>query len=369
MVQPVYIANTVKMNKPQQQYFTRQLVDWHAQENTRTLPWKEEKDPYKIWLSEVILQQTRAEQGLPYYLRFTSTYPTVTALAAAEDEDVFRLWQGLGYYNRCRNMLASARYIANELGGKFPDKYEAIVALKGVGTYTAAAIASFAYGLPHAVVDGNVYRVLSRYFGIETPIDGTAGKKEFTALADALLDRNDSAAYNQAIMDLGATVCKPANPNCDECPLQKKCFALQHSLVGDLPVKSKKLTIKTRYFHYLFLIYNGTVWIQKRTDKDIWQNLHQPLLVEHTEQLQIKALLKTGILKDMKLKADDMSFEYNTTQKLTHRIIDIQFYTCNIAAIPQTLPEKGIWVNFDELTKYAFPKSIVSFLEKKSYFY
>src|SRR5690606_265290 len=269
------------MTKAQQQYFTRRLMHWHATHNDRSLPWKEEKDPYKIWLSEIILQQTRAQQGLPYYIKFTEAYPKVKDLATAAEEEVFRLWQGLGYYNRCRNMLATARYIHTELGGKFPRSFEEIQNLKGVGAYTAAAIASFAYGLPHAVVDGNVYRVLSRYFGIDKPIDSTAGKKEFTKLADALLDKTGSAGYNQAIMDLGATVCKPASPDCDGCPLAEKCFARANGLIADLPVKSKKLTIKTRHFHYILFLHDGHLWIRKRTEKDIWQNLHEPFLIEH----------------------------------------------------------------------------------------
>lgn len=356
------------MEKAQQQYFTRQLMQWHAYENHRSLPWKEEKDPYRIWLSEVILQQTRAEQGLPYYLRFTTAYPTVKHLAAADDEEVFRLWQGLGYYNRCRNMLTSARYIAGELNGKFPDAYEQIASLKGVGAYTAAAIASFAFGLPHAVVDGNVYRVLSRYFGIETPIDSTAGKKEFALLAQELLDDTNSAAYNQAIMDLGAVVCKPAAPLCDDCPLQPKCFAYKHVLTASLPIKGKKLVVKKRYFHYVFLQYEGKIWIHKRTANDIWQNLYEPLLIELPEVADLKDKGSAELLKEYNIKPSQLHFASSTSQKLTHRIIEIQFYIAGLKSLPQNLPEDGIWVDFEALDKYAFPKSIVSFLEKKSYF-
>jgi A/G-specific adenine glycosylase len=357
------------MDKAQRQYFTRQLMHWHVTGNYRALPWKEEKDPYKIWLSEVILQQTRAEQGLPYYLRFTEQYPTVKHLAAAKDEDVFRLWQGLGYYNRCRNMLASARYIATELEGKFPKEYEQIAGLKGVGSYTAAAIASFGYGLPYAVLDGNVYRVLSRYFGIDTPIDGTAGKKEFGQLAQELLDTTDSAGYNQAIMDIGATVCKPAAPLCGDCPLQKKCFARKHAMTADLPVKSKKLTVKKRYFHYVFLLHDGKLWVRKRTANDIWQNLHEPLMVEHTALYKKEELLKDDAVKMLKLKAANVAEAGEASQRLTHRIIEQRFYIAKVKTKPGALPGDGAWVDFKELNKYAFPKSIVSFLEKKSYFY
>ncbi len=210
---------------------------WHKEENTRSLPWKNETDPYKIWLSEIILQQTRAEQGLNYYLNFIKNYPTICDLANAIDDDVFRHWQGLGYYNRCKNMLATARFICEQKNGVFPNDYEEILALKGVGAYTAAAIASFAFGLPHAVVDGNVYRVLARYFGIENAIDSTLGKAKFAQIADELLDKKNPAAYNQAIMDLGATVCTPKNPRCEICPLSKNCVALKSDLIYFFPVK------------------------------------------------------------------------------------------------------------------------------------
>lgn len=341
-------------------------MQWHAADNNRSLPWKEEKDPYRIWLSEVILQQTRAQQGLPYYKAFTGAYPAIQDMAAARDEEVFRLWQGLGYYNRCRNMLATARYIAHERSGIFPDNYNDIVSLKGVGPYTAAAIASFAYGLPHAVVDGNVYRVLSRYFGIDTPIDSTAGKKQFTELANQLLDTEDSAGYNQAIMDLGATVCKPANPSCDDCPLQKNCFAYNRGTIADLPVKSKKLQVKKRHFHYLFFIHRGKTWIHKRTGKDIWQNLYEPYLHEAGRALntrEIEAVLQphTSDIKDLKEAG-------TTSQRLTHRIIESRFYIVNLKKQITGLPANGQWVSIGQLDDFAFPKTIVSFLQKKSYF-
>lgn len=369
VVQPVYIANTVKMNKAQQQYFTRQLMHWHAMHNDRSLPWKEEKDPYKIWLSEVILQQTRAEQGLPYYLRFIKAYPTIKAMAKADDEEVFRLWQGLGYYNRCRNMLATARYITTDFKGRFPNNYDTIQSLKGVGPYTAAAIASFAFGLPHAVVDGNVYRVLSRYFGIETPIDTTQGKKEFTGLANQLLDKSDSAGYNQAIMDLGATVCKPSTPDCSNCPLQKKCFALEHGLINDLPVKSKKLTVRTRYFHYILFIHDDNLWIRKRTGNDIWQNLYEPFLVEHEYALPPEHLVQQLPLAPFRLKPASVEYAGNYSQRLTHRIIESRFYICKLKQQTGTMPTDGKWVPISQLDKYAFPKTVLSFFRKNVYFY
>jgi A/G-specific adenine glycosylase len=351
-----------------QQFFTRQLTAWHTTINDRSLPWKSEKDPYRIWLSEVMLQQTRAQQGLPYYLRFTTDYPTVKDLAAASDEDVFRLWQGLGYYNRCKNMLATARYIANELNGVFPATLDDIQALKGVGTYTAAAIASFAFGLPHAVVDGNVYRVLARYFGIDTPIDTTAGKQLFAGLAHQLLDTENSAAYNQAIMDLGATVCTPRNPRCSECPVQKNCVAYGTELVNVLPVKSKKLTIQTRYFHYLLLHWQDTVWIHKRTANDIWENLHEPMLVEHSEPLDLETLQNNELFMSMPLTIKKITFAGKATQRLTHRIIESRFFSVVLDEKPDLDDWGGMWLSHSELKKTAFPKTLVSFLENNFYF-
>jgi A/G-specific adenine glycosylase len=343
-------------------------MNWHRTANHRSLPWKEERDPYKIWLSEIILQQTRAAQGLPYYLAFTKAYPTVHKMAATTDEDAYRLWQGLGYYNRCRNMLATARYISKELKGKFPDAYEDILALKGIGPYTAAAIASFAYGLPHAVVDGNVYRVLARYFGIETPSDSTEGKKQFQALAQELLDETDSAAYNQAIMDLGATICTPAAPQCGDCPLQKKCVAYKQGMIGLLPVKTKKTAVKKRYFHYLLIHAGDKVWIQKRSDKDIWHNLHEPYLVEADQALDISSLQQHEQYKQLPLGKAIPEYEGSLSQRLTHRIIESRFYKINIS---EALPIGGVngsWVDILDLKKIAFPKTLVSFLENKLYF-
>lgn len=349
-------------------YFSAKLVAWHATGNDRQLPWKNEKDPYKIWLSEVILQQTRALQGLPYYLRFIAAYPTVAAMAAANDEDAFRLWQGLGYYNRCKNMLATARYIANELNGRFPGTYEGLLALKGIGPYTAAAIASFAYGGPNAVVDGNVYRVLSRYFGIETPFDTTAGKKEFSALADELLNKKESAAYNQAIMDLGATVCTPRKPLCNECPLQQKCVATSSGLIEVLPVRSKKVTVRTRYFHYLLLTWEDTIWIHKREAGDIWENLHEPYLIESTAPLETADLMHNQALKNMHINAGDISYSGSSRQRLTHQLIEARFFTIALHQKPHITDRTGKWLTMSELKSAAFPKTLVSFLEKNLYF-
>jgi len=358
------MANTNKGKE----YFTLQLLSWHATANNRSLPWKSEKDPYKIWLSEVILQQTRALQGLPYYLRFTETFPGIEDIAAANDEQVFRLWQGLGYYNRCKNMLATARHIATGLNGKFPNSYEGLLALKGIGPYTAAAIASFAFGLPNAVVDGNVYRVLARYFGMEIPFDTTEGKKVFAGLAQELLDIKDSAAYNQAIMDLGATICSPRNPLCDQCPLQKKCIAFHDNLIDVLPVRSKKQSIRKRYFNYMLLWWKDKLWIHKRIGKDIWQNLHEPYLIESGDLQDINELLKHDFFTNNNIARTAIKYEGSLTQKLTHRIIESRFYSIDFLKEPKIDDIDGMWLTTSELKKTAFPKTIVSFLEKNLYF-
>lgn len=347
-------------------YFTRQLMAWHAHENDRSLPWKSEKDPYKIWLSEVILQQTRALQGLPYYMSFTQAYPTLADMANAKDDEAFRLWQGLGYYNRCKNMLATARFIATELHCRFPDTYDDLLALKGIGPYTASAIASFAYGLPNAVVDGNVYRVLSRFFGIDTTIDSTAGKQQFATLAQYLLDKTESAAYNQAIMDLGATVCTPRNPACNTCPLSKKCVAYEQQLIDVLPVKSKKLVVRKRYFHYLLLTWKDSIWIQKRTGKDIWENLHEPYLIESVQPLDEKEMIQQEIFKTIGYSS--ITFTGKTSQRLTHQIIEARFFTVTLAKNPGMNNAEGKWMKSEDLAKTAFPKTVISFLENNLYF-
>lgn len=349
-------------------FFTESLMQWHERDNDRELPWKSEKDPYKIWLSEIILQQTRALQGLPYYLKFTEAFPTIKDMAACADEQAFRLWQGLGYYNRCKNMLATARFIASERDGQFPDSYEDILQLKGIGPYTAAAIASFAFGLPHAVVDGNVYRVLARYFGIETAFDTTEGKKLFAHKAQLLLDASDSAGYNQAIMDLGATVCTPQTPKCSECPLQRNCTAYRENTLTLLPVKSKKTVVNTRFFHYLLLQTEDHIWIRKRTGKDIWQNLHEPFLLEHPEALNTSSLQLLITEKGLPFTTGNITYEGSLKQRLTHLLVETRFFGIKMKT-PIKLPDNdGSWVPVQDLKNIAFPKTLVSFFEKKLYF-
>lgn len=255
------------------QAFSAQIISWYRA-NPRELPWRGTTDPYKIWLSEIILQQTRVAQGLPYYYAFSETYPTVRDLAIAPESEVLRLWQGLGYYSRARNLHACAKYIWQELDGIFPDNYSALLQLKGVGSYTAAAISSFAYGEVQAVVDGNVFRVLARYFGIETDIASGKAKKEFEALANELIPRHSPAEFNQAMMDFGSRLCVPKNPNCNQCPLNETCFALRNHLIQDLPVKINKTKVKERSLHY-YVIRCGAQWVwKKRRSGDIWEGLH-----------------------------------------------------------------------------------------------
>lgn len=262
--------------------FRRRLLLW-AKTINRPMPWRGETDAYRIWLSEVMLQQTRVEQGTPYYLKFIERFPAVTDLAAATEEEVFKLWQGLGYYSRARNMQTAARKIAEEYGGKFPAEYKAIRALPGVGDYTASAVASFAYGLPYAVVDGNVYRVLARIFGYELPTNTPSAKKHFAEMALDLLDKDRPGEYNQAIMDFGAVHCTPKRPKCMACPFSADCVAYQEKKVALLPVKGKSLVRKTRYFVYAVFNSDGEVLVRQRQESDIWQGLFDFPLLEMQE--------------------------------------------------------------------------------------
>lgn len=345
--------------------FTQILMDWHRHQNDREMPWKGEKKPYRIWLSEIILQQTRVEQGMGYYHRFIQQYPTIQDLAKASDQQVFKLWEGLGYYNRCRNLLYTAREIVKQRNGIFPDTYEELLALKGVGPYTAAAIASFAYNLPYAVVDGNVYRVLARYCGIDTPSDSTEGKKMFNDLADQMLDKKEPALYNQAIMDFGATVCKPMAPLCSACPLQNGCAALATGKVNQLPVKEKTLQRRTRFFNYFILEYRQKIWVQQRTAKDIWQNLFEFYLVESEKQIRWDIPLIQNWLKDQ-LSIHDAIILSKTepiVQQLTHQQIKGQFIHIQLKQKPASL-KTGDWENAARIQELAFPKLINSYLQQ-----
>ena len=317
--------------------FSTTLLNWFAL-NGRDLPWRHTKDAYAIWLSEVILQQTRIQQGMDYWLRFVRRWPRVEDLAAATEDEVLREWQGLGYYSRARNLHAAAQQIA--ANGSFPNTLDGIKKLKGVGDYTAAAIGSIAFGLPAAVVDGTVYRVLARHYGRDTPINTTQGKRLFTELAQSLLPVDQPASFNQAMMDFGAIQCTPTSPKCVLCPLQESCEAFRSGRVGELPVKEKKLTIQTRRFTYMYIRCQGKTAIRKRAAGDIWQGLWEPVLAE-----------ECGMLAGAKLLRKDVK------HVLTHRILLADFYLLETEAFP-TLPEGYIWIDETELDKYAVPRLI-----------
>jgi len=342
--------------------FTVKLIEWNSNNNHRSMPWKGERDPYKIWLSEIILQQTRVEQGWEYYLKFINRFPTIHDLANAPEETVFKLWEGLGYYTRCKNLHATAKFISQTYLGKFPSNYNDILSLKGIGPYTAAAIASFAFNLPHAVVDGNVQRVLSRYFGINTPIDSPSGKELYRELAESLLDREKPGIFNQAMMDFGATICKPRNPLCNVCIQREDCQAFQHGWVAMLPVKEKILQKKSRWFTYYIVRYAEQVYIRKRSGKDIWANLFEFILHEseneesHVQAQTVRMIEK--IVGDNFFKIESISPFFK--QQLTHQTIHGQFVTVTVdkpldTELYQLIPQT-------ELSKYPFPKMINAFL-------
>ena len=347
--------------------FPALLMHWNKHQNTRKMPWKGEKTPYKIWLSEIILQQTRVEQGLKYYEKFVSNFPDVHRLAKAKDEKIYKLWEGLGYYSRCKNLIETARFISKNLAGKFPDAFENILALKGVGHYTASAIASFAYNLPHAVVDGNVFRVLSRFFGIKKPIDSTEGKKIFSQLAFELLDKKQPGIYNQALMDFGAVICKPQIPLCQVCILKNDCYAFKNKQVNKLPVKEKKLKIKTRWLNYLVIEHNKKVYIRKRNAKDIWKNLFEFVLIEMSSETTAARVLnnaeKNGILKKNSYKILEASPVY--TQQLSHQKIMGRFIKVNLEK-ELTLPGFKA-VPMKQLIRYAFPRFINAYFKREQH--
>jgi len=346
--------------------FALTLLDWFR-ENGRELPWRQTHDPYSVWLSEIILQQTQVKQGWDYWERFMHRWPTVEDLAAATEDEVLREWQGLGYYSRARNLHHAARQIVAL--GHFPDTIEEIKQLKGVGDYTAAAIGSIAFGLPAAVVDGNVYRVLSRHFGIDTPINTTEGKKLFAALAQEqllpALNREGQGAglYNQAIMDFGAIQCTPQSPRCDDCPLMETCSAFREGRVGELPVKQKTLVVKERHLTYIYIRCNGETAIHRRGPGDIWQGLWEPLLIEQ-ESLNIEDWLRDHFHSstfNLQLIAQGVK------HVLTHRVIYADFWLWETNERP-ALPDDYFWIKETELDRYAVPRlieNLLSFVQAK----
>jgi A/G-specific adenine glycosylase len=311
------------------------LANWYI-ENKRDLPWRDTKDPYLIWISEIILQQTRVNQGLHYYLRFIERFPTIKTLAEVQEEEVLNYWQGLGYYSRARNLHKAAEQLMQHFRGTFPTDYENIKSLKGIGDYTAAAISSFAYDLPHAVVDGNVYRVLSRIFGVDTAIDSGAGKKEFQQLATEILPKAKAALHNQAIMEFGALQCVPVSPPCNICPFQNSCVANTTATVMNLPVKSKKTKIRNRYFNYLYITFDDSTFLQKRVEKDVWQHLYEFPLIETENLIEIDNLTKNEIFRELFSKVNDVKI--NRPRRiykhvLSHQHIFAQFLEIQIPEI------------------------------------
>ena len=383
--------------------FANTIISWFR-ENGRALPWRETRDPYAIWLSEIILQQTRIAQGWEYWERFMAQYPTVQDLAAAHEDEVLKLWQGLGYYSRARNLHTAAKQIVAL--GHFPDTLEGIKQLKGVGDYTAAAIGSFAFDIPAAVVDGNVYRVLARYFGIDTPINSTQGKKEFAALAQSLLpsskasdflslsSASDSlsssspvAAYNQAMMDFGAIQCTPQSPKCLLCPLAETCEAMRTNRVAELPVKQKTMKVKTRHLSYIYIRCNGMTAIHRRGEGDIWQGLWEPFnasdiaeacaspssaqaslsSTKFSTSLTKLSSFKKELAADLHLSNVDalQLLAQDVKHVLTHRILFADFYLLETEARPQ-LPDDYIWIKEEEIEDYGIPRLIELMLEKIS---
>lgn len=341
--------------------FSKELIDWYLK-NKRDLPWRNTKDPYKIWLSEIILQQTRVAQGLPYYLRFVEAFPGVHDLAAAPIETVLKVWQGLGYYSRARNLHETAVFISRELNGKFPDNYKDLIKLKGIGDYTASAIASTCFNEPVAAVDGNVFRVLARYFDIDTPINSSQGMKEFRNLSQELLDEENPWYYNQAIMEFGATHCTPKQPKCSTCPLANGCLALKYNKIADLPVKLKKAKIKNRYFNYIvFRSSNDHTILEKRAGKGIWEGLYQFPLIETKEMLTAAQFSKFQEFTE--LRGEDFSEVslYNETpvvHKLTHQHIHTRFWIVDKKEMGANS------IKFSRIKEYPVPVLIANFINE-----
>lgn len=339
--------------------FSKSLIHWYSN-NKRDFPWRKTKDPYYIWLSEIILQQTQVKQGLPYYEAFVIAYPNVFELANASESEVLKLWQGLGYYSRARNLHVTAKFVAFELKGEFPNTYKELLKLKGVGDYTASAIASICFNETQAVVDGNVYRLLSRYFGIETPINSTKGIKEFKKLAQELIDKNNPAEFNQAIMEFGATQCKPKNPDCSICPFNGSCAALQKKMIDKLPAKQKTVKVKRRYFNFLvFVSKNGKTILEKRKTKGIWQNLYQFPLIESDIPLdykRFKPMVSSHHLLNGNYKLS-LYNEEDIIHKLSHQYLYTKFWIVQV----ENLSEKYIDIN--RVKNFAVPVLIDNFLK------
>lgn len=340
--------------------FSSVLIQWYL-EHKRPLPWRQTKNPYLVWLSEIILQQTRVDQGLPYYNKFIESFPTIEELAGAPEQEVLKLWQGLGYYSRARNLHASAKFIVMELDGQFPPSYKELLKLKGVGDYTASAVASICYGEPQAVVDGNVFRALSRIFGIDTPINSGEGKKQFKKLAQELMDPSHPSDFNQGMMEFGAVQCKPQQPLCKTCPFSQRCVAFNQGRIKDLPVKLKKGTAQVRHFNYLVFVSEGKTLLRQRTQKGIWHGLYEFPLVETPAQAEEELLVKEPVFKKYVPESAPSIRSYNPApivHKLSHQHIYAKFWILD----RDQLPEPGIPIA--QLQQYPVPALIEKFINR-----
>ncbi len=341
-------------------------MSWYN-EHKRDLPWRNSIDPYTIWISEIILQQTRVNQGLPYFQKFNKNYPTVFDLAEAPENKVMKDWEGLGYYSRARNLHAAAKQIVSDFDGNFPNTHKEILKLKGVGDYTAAAISSFAYNLPHAVVDGNVFRVLARVFGIYTPINTGTGKKEFDVLAAKMLFKKDPATYNQAIMEFGALQCVPKSPDCGICPLKGECFAFGNGKVEDLPVKEKKTYDRKRYFNFALLENKDKVLVERREGSDIWKHLYQFPMIEHSSLMEVEQMLaEVDAFTEGSGNITINKVEDIAAHKLSHQTIYCRIFEISVEGDLQF--DKGgsvKWVDKSELMNLGFPRPLRKFMDRK----
>ncbi len=342
--------------------FTQKIYWWYIN-NKRDLPWRETSDPYKIWISEIILQQTRVVQGMGYYNRFVEKFPTVFDLASASEDTVLKLWQGLGYYSRARNLHTTAKLIVKEHKGIFPNDYKSILSLKGIGNYTAAAIASIAFNLPHAAVDGNIYRVISRYFGIITPIDSQKGKTEIQKIANDLITVKNPGFHNQAFMEFGALQCLPKSPDCNSCPLQETCYSAKSGLTDQIPVKEKKVKQRTRFFYYYIIENKNTILLEKRIGNDIWKNLHQLPLIESESELSEIEIIKMKTPVNNHENVNLKSISGKVKHVLTHQTIYARFIHIEAEDFYSN-DSNFIKVNKKDIYKFAVPRLLENYLNK-----
>lgn len=339
------------------------IISWYSS-NKRDLPWRKTKDPYLIWLSEIIFQQTRIDQGLDYYLKFVKSFPNVHDLANASESEVLKLWQGLGYYTRARNLHSTAIYISKELDGIFPNKFEEILNLKGVGRYTASAISSFAFNQSFPVLDGNVFRLITRFFGIETPIDSKVGETEVYEILNNIIDRKNPALFNQAIMEFGSLQCKPNKPDCQNCPLIFNCIAFKKKWVDKLPIKSKKIKQTNRYFNYLVITSDDSILLNKRVDKDIWRNLYEFPLIEDTDLKEIKVFIEILNLRFQDSKLEILNISEIYIHKLTHQKIHARFIRLNVEKAWFEKQNIFILAKISDIESYPFSKLTENFISK-----